>query len=283
MNGKICLVTGASAGIGKETAKGLAALGARVVLACRSLDKSEEARRAITAAVPAADIESMRLDLADLGQVRDFSRQFKSRYDRLDVLLNNAGIWKRRRATTQDGIESVFGVNHLGPSLLTLELLPLLKSSAPSRIVFVASDSHYRGRMNWRDLEFKNGGYGPAAYRQSKLANVLFAKALARRLMGSGVTVNALHPGVIATQIGRDYPRILLSLIRPFRGSPAEGAHCSVHVAAASELEKITGEYFRKSRPVPASVLACDAETQEKLWETTLDMLRRSGIGVSTG
>ncbi len=280
MRGRICLITGANTGIGKETAKGLALLGARVVLACRDMEKAAVAKREIEAEARQDAVETARLDLADLRQVRSFAREFTAGRDRLDVLVNNAGIWKRRRETTKDGLEAVLAVNHLAPALLTLELLPLLKAGAPSRVVFVSSDSHYSGRMNWADLQFERGGYGPAAYRQSKLANVLFAKALARRLEGSRVTVNALHPGVVATEIGRDYPRWLLALAKPFRMTPNEGARCSVYAACDPSLEKETGAYFRKSKLVPASPLAENREAQEKLWAMSLDMLRQAGISL---
>ncbi|HVA67284.1 MAG TPA: SDR family oxidoreductase [Elusimicrobiota bacterium] len=278
MRGKVCLVTGANAGIGKETAAGLAVLGARVILACRDMKKAAAAKMEIRAAAPQSQVEAMRLDLADLRQVRAFARQCAEGQERLDVLINNAGVWKRRRETTKDGLEAVFAINHLGPAFLTLELLPLLKAGAPSRIVFVSSDSHYGGRMNWEDTQFEKEGYGSAAYRQSKLANVLFVKALARRLDGGRVTVNALHPGVVATDIGRDYPRWLLALAKPFRMTAREGARCSIDLAADPRWDHVTGGYFRKSKLVPASDAARNHASQERLWEATLAMLERAGV-----
>jgi len=276
MKGKVVIVTGANTGIGKETARGLARLGARVVLACRDVAKAEAARADIVQDAPDADVAVMALDLGDLAQVRRFAADFRDRYRRLDVLVNNAGLFVRKRATTKDGFESTFGVNHVGTAFLTLELLDLLKASAPSRIVVVSSGLHYRGKMAWDDLQLEHGRFsGIAAYNQSKLANVLFTKGLARRLKGSGVTVNALHPGVVATELTRTYPRPLMALMHLFLLTPGQGAECSVYVASAPGLADTTGEYFEKSRVKPASRDARDEAAQEKLWSLTMGLVGR--------
>ncbi len=193
MNGKVCVVTGGNTGIGKETARGLAQRGATVVLACRDVGRAEAARDDIARTTGRGDVEVIALDLGSKASIRAFGEKLRAKHDRLDVLVNNAGVWQRSRSTTQDGLEATFGVNHVGTWLLTQELLPLLKRSAPSRIVVLSSAVHYRGQMGWDDLQFERRKYSSfAAYCQSKLANVLFTKALSRRLEGTGVTVNAV-------------------------------------------------------------------------------------------
>jgi NAD(P)-dependent dehydrogenase (short-subunit alcohol dehydrogenase family) len=276
MKGKVCIVTGANTGIGKETARGLAHRGATVVLACRDVTRGEEARASVAETSGRDDVALLELDLGDQASIRAFAAAFRARYGRLDVLVNNAGVAPRKRATTKDGFESTFGVNHLGTALLTLELLDLLRQSAPSRVVVVSSDLHYRGKMAWDDLQFQVRDFnGLAAYNQSKLANVLFTKALARRLAGSGVTVDALHPGVVATDLTRSYPRALVALWQMFLLTPAQGATCSLYVATSPELDGVTGEYFEKSRVKPASRAARDEVAQEKLWALTEQLLGR--------
>jgi NAD(P)-dependent dehydrogenase (short-subunit alcohol dehydrogenase family) len=277
MQGKVCIVTGANTGIGKETARALAQAGATVVLACRDVERAEEARSSIARTSRRDDVALMKLDLADMQSIRTFAADFRARYGRLDVLVNNAGVVTRARSKTKDGFEQTFGVNHLGTALLTFELLELMKSSAPSRIVVVSSNLHYRGKMAWDDPELARGKWsGIAAYNQSKLANVLFTKALARRLASSGVTVNAVHPGVVATDLTRQYPKALVAVWQLFLLTPAQGATCSVHVASAPELAGVTGEYFEKSRIKRASAAALDEAAQERLWTITEDLLGRA-------
>jgi NAD(P)-dependent dehydrogenase (short-subunit alcohol dehydrogenase family) len=265
LQGKIAIVTGGNTGIGKETVRGLAAAGAEVVLACRDLGKGEAARADLGALADRVAVRA--LDLADLASIRAFADRFLAERPRLDLLVNNAGVWTTRRQTTKDGFELTFGTNHLGPFMLTQLLLPLMKSSAPARIVNVSSALHYRGRIDWEDLEFTRRSFsGPTAYNQSKLANVLFTNALARRLEGTKVTVNAVRPGVVATELARDYPRLLVKLFHLFLLTPAEGAKTSLHVASAPELEGVTGRYFEKSREKTAARAARDEAAQERLW-----------------
>jgi NAD(P)-dependent dehydrogenase (short-subunit alcohol dehydrogenase family) len=277
MQGKVCIVTGANTGIGKETARGLALAGATVILACRDVAKAEAARVDIQRTTRRNDVVVMPLDLGDMESIRSFARAFHERYQRLDVLVNNAGVHTRERRLTKDGFESTFGVNHLGTALLTLELLDLLKRSAPSRVVVVSSDLHYRGKMAWDDLQQERRSFaGIAAYNQSKLANVLFTKALARRLAGTGVTVNALHPGVVATELTRAYPSALIKLWHLFLISPERGAECTLHVATSPDVADVTGEYFEKSRVKPAAREARDEAAQEKLWKLTMELIGRA-------
>lgn len=278
MRGKICIVTGSNTGIGKETARGLAERGATVVLACRDVAKAEAARDDIVRTTRNAEVHAMALDLGDAASIRAFVAAFRAAYDRLDVLVDNAGVTTRKRSLTKDGHEITFGVNHLGTARLTLALLDLLKKSAPARIVVVSSGLHYRGKLDFADLEQAHKKFdGLRAYNDSKLANVLFTKALARRLVGTGVTVNALHPGVVATELAREYPKVVMAVASLFMLTPAGGAECSIHVATAPELANVSGEYFEKSRVKKASKDARDEGAQERLWKITEELLARSG------
>jgi NAD(P)-dependent dehydrogenase (short-subunit alcohol dehydrogenase family) len=274
LNGKIAIVTGSNTGIGKETARGLARLGATVVLAVRDIEKGEAARRDIEGSVPGALLAVRALDLADTTSIRAFAAGFKRDFARLDILVNNAGLSPTKRSTTKDGFETTFGVNHLGTFLLTHELLDVLERSAPARVVVLSSALHYRGKLEWNDLQFAQRRYrGLAAYSQSKLANVLFVKALARRLAGKGVTVNAVHPGVVATELARDLPRPLVKLLHLFMISPEKGAQCSLDVATRPELGQVSGEYFEKSATKPVARLARDQAAQERLWKISEELL----------
>lgn len=271
---KVAIVTGANTGIGKETARGLAAAGIVVVLAVRDREKGEVARGDIVDTTGNADVHVMELDLASKDAIRDFVREFERRFERLDILVDNAGVWSRSKRTTADGFESTFGVNHLGTFLFTLELLPLLRKSAPSRVVILSSGMHFRAKMKWDDLQFEARSYGATeAYNQSKLANVLFTKALARRLEGTGVTVNAVHPGPVATDLIRDLPAPLRVLWGWFTISPREGARTPLHVALADEAANVSGAYFEKSRPKVASKAAHDVDAQERLWQLSERLL----------
>jgi NAD(P)-dependent dehydrogenase (short-subunit alcohol dehydrogenase family) len=276
MDGKVCIVTGSNTGIGKETARALAAAGATVVMACRNVAKAEEARADVAATSDRSKVEVMTLDLGSLASIRAFAAAFKEKHPRLDVLVNNAGIMMRRRTTTADGFESTFGVNHLGTMLLTLELLDHLEASAPARIVVLTSALHYSGHIQWDDLMFERGSYsGSRAYNQSKLANVLFTRELAKRLEGKGVSVNAVHPGVVQTELSRQFPRFLTAIFHLFTISPAKGAETSLHVAMSPETARVTGEYFEKSQVKKAAAAARDPEAQKRLWEVSERLLGR--------
>jgi NAD(P)-dependent dehydrogenase (short-subunit alcohol dehydrogenase family) len=274
MANKVCIVTGANTGIGKETARGLAKAGATVVLACRNLEKAEAAREDIQRTTGRSDVRAMALDLGSVASVRAFAKRVRDELPALHVLVNNAGVWTTARSTTKDGLETTWGTNHVGTFLLTRELLPLLEASAPSRVVVLSSALHYRGTMRWDDLQHARGSFsGPAAYNQSKLANVLFTNALARRLAGKNVTVNAVHPGVVATELARDYPKFLVKIFHFFLLTPEEGAQCSLHVATSDECATATGLYFEKSRAKKASREGLDEAAQERLWKLTEETL----------
>lgn len=274
MDGKVCIVTGSNTGIGRETARGLAREGATVVMACRDAAKAAAAREDIVRTTGNARVTVMPLDLASAASIRAFATAFRAAHDRLDVLVNNAGLWGRERTTTPDGFETTFGVNHLGPFLLTHELLDLLKASAPARIVNLSSSLHYRGRMDWDDVMFERRRFsGTTAYNQSKLANVLFTAALAERLAGTGVTVNAVHPGVVRTELTRAMPKWISRIFHLFTISPEQGAATTLHVATSPEGGQVSGRYFEKSRQKVASAAARDASAQQRLWALSETLL----------
>lgn len=265
LSGKTLIVTGATSGIGRETARELAAMGARVTLAVRDEAKG----RAVAATMP-GEVEVLRLDLADLASVRGFARAFRAAHDRLDVLVNNAGLHTAQRVVTKDGHELTFQTNHLGPFLLTLELLDLLKASAPARVVNVASDAHRGGRLDFDDLMGERRWSGLKAYAQSKLANVEFTYELARRLRGAGVTANAVAPGSVRTGWARGEEsgvfRFGVALASPFLLSPERGARTSVWAASAPELEGVTGQYLRRRKVARSAPWSYREKDWLRLW-----------------
>ncbi|HEU0185270.1 MAG TPA: SDR family oxidoreductase [Blastocatellia bacterium] len=277
MNEKICLVTGANSGIGKVTAKALAAGGASVIMVSRNRDKGEAAREEIIKETGAGNIDLMIADFSDLSQIRRLAAGVKAKYPRLQTLVNNAGTFIRQRTLTGDGYEATFAVNHLGYFLLTLELLDLLKSSAPARIVNVASDAHRSGHVYFEDLNLENG-YGVwKAYAQSKLANVLFTYELARRLEGTGVTANCLHPGVVGTNLFNSIGGLggkFLGLFSPFMRTPEKGADTIIWLASSPEVENITGKYFADRKEQATNSESYDTAIAARLWELSERMCR---------
>jgi len=266
MDGKVCVVTGANSGIGRVTAIDLAGRGATVVLICRnhaggSAVVEEIGRRGGNAALLIADLASQR-------QVREVAAAFLKRFDRLDVLINNAGVagWGTR-FETEDGLEATFAVNHLAPFLLTNLLLDTLKASAPSRVVTVSSEAHKLYTIDLDDLQGERRYSGFGAYSRSKLANVLFTHELSRRLEGTGVTANCLHPGVVATGIFRNLPGWMRFIFSgPLLLSPERGADTMTYLATAPEIAEMSGRYFVKRKPVRSSRASRDAETARRLW-----------------
>ncbi len=273
MDGKICLVTGATSGIGAVTAATLAALGAEVVLVGRNPAKTEATLQKIRAAHPEARVQALLADFADLEQVRTLAADFQKRYDRLDVLVNNAGAFFPTRKPTPYGMEMTLLVNHLAPFLLTNLLLDALRAGPAGRIVNVASEAHRSGTLNWDDLDFRNGYSGMQAYARSKLANILFTRELARRLAGTTVTANALHPGVVATGIWRlgfaPLDRLVQWIVRFFMLSPEEGADTTLYLATDPALDGVSGEYFIERRPVRPAPQAQDPDLARRLWEVS--------------
>lgn len=265
------LVTGGNSGIGTTTAAGLARLGSRVVITSR-----DEARGRAAIEGLDGDVECMQLDLASLRNVRAFADAFLDRYERLDVLVNNAGLLLTTRSTTEDGFETTFGVNHLGPFLLTNLLLDRLRSSVPSRIVNVASSAHRKAKrgIEFEDLHLTQGYNQWRAYGQSKLANILFTRELARRLAGTGVTAYAVHPGTVRTGFAGDgdskgWLAIGIKIAHPFMLSPEKGARTSVWAASAPGIESMSGGYFVKMRPAKTSKVAKDDDAARRLWEVS--------------
>jgi NAD(P)-dependent dehydrogenase (short-subunit alcohol dehydrogenase family) len=270
MSGKVCLVTGANSGIGKATTLGLAQRGATVVMVCRDSHKGEAARKEIRDRSGNSHIDLFIVDLSSQQSIRQLAQDFQQKYTQLHVLVNNAGGVFTLGQVSPDGIEMTLAVNHLASFLLTNLLLDTIKASAPARIVNVSSAAHTSGFIDLDDLQSTRKYKMLRAYSQSKLANVLFTYALARRLEETGVTVNCLHPGVVATNIWRSVlPDRLrfLGLISHFFGISAErGALTSIYLASSPEVEGITGKYFDKCRAVPSAQISHDQDVQERLW-----------------
>lgn len=281
MSEQTAVVTGANSGIGLETARGLARAGYRVVLVCRSADKAAAAKADIDASVPGARTEVVLADLSSATSVRAGAAELLERLDRLDVLVNNAGITLRgARQVNADGRELMWATNHLGPFLLTQLLLPLLEASAPARIVNVASDAHRWGRIRFDDLEATQG-YGFLSfprYGDTKLMNVLFTRALARRLEGTGVTANCLHPGAVATNIGGP-GKVISSITKVLLKSPEQGARASLLLATDPALGTTSGSYFhhKGNNDRRLSKRALDDEVGERLWAVSAELVGVAG------
>ncbi len=272
IEGKTCVITGASSGIGKASAEQLASIGAHVVMVCRSREKGERAKVEVEAKSGSRSVELMLADLASFDSVRAFAKKYKENHDSLKVLLNNAGVARLRRSLTVDGFETTFQVNYLSPFLLTNLLLSMLKENAPSRVVNVSSVSHYGGHVNFDDLQMEKGYGVMRAYSQSKLALVLFTHELARRLEGTGVTANCLHPGAVATNIWGNSlgPAAFLGKIaRLFMLSPEKGAKTQVYLASSTEVEGVSGEYFEFRGKKESSAESYDQALAERLWDTS--------------
>ena len=273
MKEKVCLVTGANRGIGKATALGLALRGATVIIHCRNRQLGETAQEEIVAGTGNGAIEVMVADLASLEAVRRLAEAVKRRHATLHVLVNNAGLAKRRHTLTEDGLETTFAVNHLAPFLLTNLLLDTIKGSAPARIVNVASMVHRWGRINFDDLMGQRHYSMGRAYNQSKLANVLFTYELARRLEGSDVTVNCVHPGMVVSDLGREYTGFMGLMAnkywRPFMRSPEKGADTVIYLASSLDVEGVTGKYFANRRAVKSSKTSHDPALAQRLWEVS--------------
>ncbi|HEU5369893.1 MAG TPA: SDR family oxidoreductase [Ktedonobacterales bacterium] len=270
MQGKVCLITGANSGIGKATALGLASLGATVVLVCRDKHRGEAAQAEIKAQSGNESVDLLLVDLASQASIRQLATEVKARYPHLHVLLNNAGVMPSHRTLTADGLEVNFAINHLGPFLLTNLLLDTLKASAPSRIVFVASQ--VVSALDFDDLQSEQRFGMNSTYGKSKLCNILVTQELAKRLEGTGVTVNCLHPGLVSTNLSHDWSTPLRVVYRFVGMRPAKGAQTAIYLASSPEVEGITGKYFKKQRPAPVPRLAQDEATTQRLWQVSEEM-----------
>jgi len=276
VRGKTILLTGGTNGIGLEAAVALARGAARVVLVGRDPGRTAAAMADVQARSGAAEVSSLLCDFASQAEIRRLAAAVRAQHGRLDVLVNNAGAVNKKRFLTRDGIERTFAVNHLGYFLLTNLLRDLLVRSAPARVVIVASSGHRGGTLDFDDLGFEKGYQIMRAYRRSKLANVLFAAELARRLAGTGVTSNSLHPGRVATHIWSGAPTWAKPLILLFGRrsmlTPAQGAETIVHLAATPELEGVTGKYFAEGVPAAPAPLAQDEALARRLWQVSEEM-----------
>ncbi len=271
MHGKVCMVTGATSGIGKATAQALAEKGATVIVVARNPGRGEAIVSQIKATTGNPSVNLMVADLSSQASIRKLARDFLQQYNRLDVLVNNADAVNLQYSRTVDGLETTFATNHLGYFLLTNLLLDRLKASAPARIINVSSTASRRGKINFGDLQGEKSYNGAAAYRQSKLANILFTVELAKRLQGTGVTANVFHPGPARTNFGMNnslFWRILYRIVYRFVGiSPEKGAETPIYLATAPEVANVTGQYFEKKKAVePPNPIAKDQAIAERLW-----------------
>ena len=280
MNGRICLVTGGTNGIGKATAHALAQMGATVVIVGRNAPKTARLVEEIRAASGNKNVDFLLADLSSQREVRSLADEFESKYPYLHVLLNNAGGFFIQRQLSVEGIETTFALNHLASFLLTNLLLDTIKASAPARIINVSSGAHTSGKIDFDNLQGEQS-YGPRAYDNSKLANILFTRELSRRLEGSRVTANALHPGFVATGFAKNNGRViaaLVSILAPLVArSPAKGAETSIYLASSPSVENITGEYFYDSHVISTAPQATDMVVARQLWEVSTEMVQLTG------
>ena len=275
MNGKTCIVTGANSGIGKETALGLARMGAHVVLVCRNAEKGRAALADIQRESPSSKLDLLIADMSSQASVRALAAQILEKYPRVDVLINNAGTAITKRALSVDGIEMTIAGNHLGAFLLTLLLLDRLKASAPSRIVNVSSEAQHNARLDINDIQYERRKYSSiGAYGQSKVLMNACTFELARKLEGTGVTANCLHPGVVATNIWHsgeaDQPllfKLLVRIFKPFMLNSKKGAEVSLYLAASPDVANVTGEYFVKSKPAPSNPIERNPKIAAEIWQ----------------
>jgi retinol dehydrogenase 14 len=276
MTGKTVLVTGGTGGIGKATAIGLAALGARVGITGRDQARAHDAAAQIRAASGNDAVDVFAADMSIQAQVRSLASEVLAAYPRLDVLVNNVGGFWAHRHVTADGLEHTFALNHLAPFLLTNLLLDRLKGSAPARVITVSSGAQAMGRLNFDDLQGTRKYSGQRAYNQSKLANVMFTYELARRLEGTGVTANVLHPGVVRTAFGAEDSsplyKVMLPLARPFMKTPAQGASTPIYLASSPDVAGVTGRYFANSKLKTSNKSSYDTVAAARLWQVSADL-----------
>jgi NAD(P)-dependent dehydrogenase (short-subunit alcohol dehydrogenase family) len=270
---KIVLITGATSGIGKETAIGLASLGTTIVMTARDQNKGISTKKEIIQATNNKNIDVIHCDLASFESIRNCCNEFKTKYQSLHVLINNAGTWDFKRRESKDGIENIFATNYLAPFLMTNLLLDIIQKNKPARIINVTSGLH-SGTINFDDIEFKHNFSGIKAYGQSKLAIILFTRLLAEKLKGTGVTVNCVHPGMNRTNLGRDagtFSRIGFKLLGK---DPKKGAETSIYLASSKEVENITGEYFVKKKIKQSSKESYNMDVAERLWDVSVKYVK---------
>ncbi|MGO9060851.1 MAG: SDR family oxidoreductase [Candidatus Binataceae bacterium] len=281
LKGRNCMITGASSGLGRVMALALARMGAGLVLVCRDRTRGENVMAEIRERTGNLLVSLMLADLSVQQSIRTLAADFLARGEPLHVLVNNAGVFNLKRSLTADGIETVFAVNHLSYFMLTLLLLDRIKQSAPARIVNVASHAHRWGSINFDDLGGARSYRSSCAYGQSKLANILFTYELARRLEGTGVTVNCVHPGAVATGLGANngaLAKLLMPVIGLFMRSPEQGAATQIYLAASPEVEGVSGKYFVDCKPAQSNQESYDTAVARRLWEVSAAM---TGVGAA--
>jgi NAD(P)-dependent dehydrogenase (short-subunit alcohol dehydrogenase family) len=270
LRGKVGMVTGANAGMGKEISLGLARLGATLVMVCRDQQRGEAARSEVEQQTGNPAVELLVADLSSQQSIRNLVREFEAHHNRLHVLVNNAGMSNPQRTETVDGLETVFATNHLGPFLLTNLLLPTLKASAPARIVTVSSGAQAMGKLDFDDLQSARSYGEIRAYNASKLANILFTYELARRISGSGITANAVEPGFVKTNLKVPFPFSIFSFMR---GKAVDGAKPTIYLASSPEVEGTSGAFFNnKGVPIKSSKITYDDAIAVRLWKVSADL-----------
>lgn len=275
MGGKTALITGGTSGIGKATAVALAAMGADVVVVGRNQERGEAAVEEIKGQSHSESVELMLANLSEQDEVRRLAEEFLERYDRLDVLANNAGLVQSKRTETSDGIETTLAINHLAPFLLTNLLLDRLKQSAPSRVITVSSEAQRWGDMDFDDLQSKQKYRGFPVYGMTKLANIMFTYDLAERLKGTFVTANCLHPGAVSTNFGKNNSgpmTLFFRAAKPFMRSPEQGADTLIWLASSSDVDGVSGKYFSDRKEIEAKKVAYDPAARRRLWEISEDL-----------
>ncbi|XP_071397881.1 retinol dehydrogenase 12-like [Centroberyx affinis] len=276
LDDKTVIITGANTGIGKETALDLAKRGAKIIMACRDMEKAQVAVKEVIEGSGNENVTCMKLDLSDTKSIREFAEVINKEETKLNILINNAGVMVCPYGKTADGFEMQIGVNHMGHFLLTHLLIDLIKRSAPARIVTVSSMAHAWGAINLEDINSEKGYDKKAAYSQSKLANVLFTRSLAKRLQGTGVTAYSLHPGVVQTELWRHLSgpqQLVMRMISPFTKTSVQGAQTTIYCAVEPTLETESGGYYSDCAPATCSAAATDDDVAQKLWELSCQML----------
>lgn len=277
LSGKVCLVTGGNSGIGKETAFALAEMGATVVMVVRNQEKGQKALEEIVTKTGNRSVSLMVCDMSSMASIRGFASDLKKRYDHLDVLINNAGAEFVKRQLTAEGFEQTFAVDYLAPFLLTHELLDLLKAGAPSRIINVSSGLAKNGKVDFDDLQNEKKYKGMQAYSNAKLMLMMFTYELSRRLAGTGVTVNVLMPGFVATKLGKNSgslrSAIMFTMVRPMQISAKKGAETSVYLASDDQVKNVSGKCFAKKKEATTCPVSYDVNVQKRLWIETVKLL----------
>ncbi len=277
MSGKICIVTGSNSGIGKETALALLEMDATVIMVVRNQEKGQKVLNEIISQTGNHSVSLMLCDMSSIASIRSFAKEFRKKYDRLDVLVNNAGAQFSKREVSPEGFERTFMVDYLAPFLLTYELLDSLKASAPSRIVNVSSGLAKNGKINFDDLQSLKDYKGMQVYSNAKLMLMMFTYELSRRLEGTGVTANVLMPGFVATNLGKNSGSLLSSImfrmVRPMQINAKKGAETSVYLASFDELRDVSGKCFSKKKEVVTCPASYDESMQKRLWNETLALL----------